>query len=376
MRLARRPLIAALPSLAAIGTLPAWMPGRTRASEPEDPPRLFLSAGADAGLVHHVAGFDGDGETLFAHRLPGRGHHVAVSPDRRTAVVCARRAGRFALMVNLADFAVTHRIDAADNRHFYGHSAFSADGRLLFTTENAYDLGEGRIGIYDAADGYRRIGEWDARGIGPHQVLLHPDGETLIVANGGILTHPDSGREMLNLDTMAPNLALIDARDGTLVGRVDMPDDLHRLSSRHIAVAGDGRIAVVMQYQGDAGDLPPLVATVDGPGGFRFGELPEPVLFQMANYCGSTSFARDGASFGVSSPRGGVFTFWSRDGEFLTSVSVGDGCGIAADGRPGGYILSSGTGGLWRFSLADQRLERLVAPGQPIAHWDNHLTAT
>jgi len=372
MRLARRPFVAAM---AALGSLPAWMAGGSRAGEPGDRPRLFLSAGADADLTFQVAGFDGDGRTLFAHQLPERGHHVAVSPDHRTAVVCARRAGRFAVAIDLGDFSVIRRIDAVENRHFYGHAAFSADGRLLFATENAYDIGEGRVGIYDASDGFRRVGEWDSRGIGPHQVLLHPDGETLIVANGGILTHPDSDREMLNLDTMAPNLALIDARDGALVARIDMPASLRQLSSRHIAVSDDRRIAVVMQYQGDEGDLPPLVATVDGPGGFRFRDPPEPVLFQMANYCGSTNFAGDGASFGVSSPHGGVFTFWSRDGAFLTSVPIGDGCGIAADGRPGGYLLSSGTGGLWRFSLADQRLERLVAPSQPIAHWDNHLTA-
>src|SRR5438552_1061500 len=80
------------------------------------------------------------------------------------------------------------------------HGAFSADGSLLYATENDNLTGSGLIGIYDATAGYRRLGEMSSRGIGPHDLALMPDGMTLAVANGGLRTLPESGREVLNPD--------------------------------------------------------------------------------------------------------------------------------------------------------------------------------
>ena len=367
MAVRRRALLASLAAIGSVGLLPR--PGRAQA------PTLYLSAGASLDQTHHVAAFDEAGDIAFAHALPARGHAVAVSPDRRTAVMCARRAGRFAAVVDLATGTVVRETAAAEDRHFYGHAAFSADGSRLFATENAYALGEGRIGIYDAADGFRRLGEWPSHGIGPHELRLMPDGRTLVVANGGILTHPDTGREKLNLDTMAPSVVVLDASDGVLIDRIAMPADLHRLSTRHLAVGGDGTIAVVMQYEGPETDLPPLIGLIDEPGRMRLVSAPEPIQLRMANYCGSVAFDSERRIFGVSSPRGGLFTFWDLDGTLLASVPVLDGCGIAADGRAGGFVLSSGLGGLWRFHVPSQALHQLAAVREPVAQWDNHLTA-
>jgi hypothetical protein len=95
---------------------------------------------------------------------------------------------------------------------------------------------------------------------------------------------------------------------------------------------------------------------------------------RMANYCGSAAFDRSGTVLGVSSPRGGLFTFWSLDGALLATAPVRDGCGIAADTEAGRFVLSSGVSGLWRFDVAAGRLDRLARAADPVAHWDNHLT--
>jgi hypothetical protein len=42
-------------------------------------------------------------------------------------------------------------------------------------------------------------------------VLLASDRRRLVVANGGILTDPGSGRAKLNIATMRPNLSYLDA---------------------------------------------------------------------------------------------------------------------------------------------------------------------
>jgi len=365
---------------AAVATRPALL-GRTAAAAPPSDPEgsgdpLWLSAGQGRDGVHRVAGVATDGGLRFALDLPARGHAAAVRPGGGEAVICARRPGTFAAVIDLAAGGIRRRIPAAAGRHFYGHGAFSADGRRFYATENAYGTGQGRIGLYDAADGYRRLGEWSSHGIGPHDLRLLPDGRTLAVAIGGIRTHPASGREKLNLDTMAPALVLLDTADGSLLARLPVPESLRQLSLRHLAVGRDGRIAVVMQYQGAATDWPPLVAFARPDGGpLAFAEAPEPVLAAMANYCGSAAFDRSGTILGVSSPRGGLFTFWSAEGGLLATAPVTDGCGIAAavDG-PGRFVLSSGVTGLWRFDVAETRLDRLAAPTAPVAHWDNHLT--
>ncbi len=367
MAVGRRAVLGALAAAGLAGRPgEAWGQARAR----------YLSGGASlGGGQHHVAGLDEDGGLAFAGTLPARGHAVAVSPDGWTAVICARRPGRFATVVDLAAGAIAGEIPAAPGRHFYGHAVFAADGSRLYATENAYALGEGRIGIYDAADGFRRRGEWSSHGVGPHELRLMPDGRTLVVANGGILTHPDTGREKLNLDAMDPCVVLLDASDGRLLERIALPAALSQLSTRHLAIGSDGRIAVVMQYEGPETDRPPLIALIEAPGRLRFLTAPEPVQIAMANYCGSVAFDVAGAVFGVSSPRGGLFTFWSADGVLLDHVPVLDGCGIAAAGGAGRFVLSDGLGGLWRYDLARRGLERLTAVRTPIAHWDNHLTA-
>ncbi len=82
---------------------------------------------------------------------------------------------------------------------------------------------------------------------GPHQLLWMPDGETLVVANGGIRT--ESGqREELNLDAMQPSLVLMNTA-GERLSKEVLADSMN--SIRHLAVASDGTVIAVQQYQGN-----------------------------------------------------------------------------------------------------------------------------
>ncbi|MGF1630772.1 MAG: DUF1513 domain-containing protein [Kiloniellaceae bacterium] len=178
--------------------------------------RCFVSACSDAAGATLARVFAEDGRVLATLPLPERGHGAARRPGRREAVVFARRPGRFALAFDPFSAAPAKRFDAMAGRHFYGHGVFSPDGRWLFACENDYDNARGCIGVYDAAAGYRREGELEAYAIGPHEIVLLSNGRTLVVANGGIQTHPKAGRRKLNIDTMQPSLAYIDSESGTL----------------------------------------------------------------------------------------------------------------------------------------------------------------
>src|SRR5690606_30604943 len=117
----------------------------------------------------------------------------------------------------------------------------------------------GVIGIYDATGGYRRIGEFGSGGVGPHELLLMPDGFTLAIANGGIETQPESGREKLNLETMRPSLAFVDRRDGKLIAQYQLATELAQLSIRHMAIDAQNRVWFGCQYEGAETESPPLV---------------------------------------------------------------------------------------------------------------------
>ena len=340
--------------------------------------RLYLGASAGAGDAYRVSGFRASGAAVFDLNLPGRGHSFAVCPERRTAVLFARRPGRFALAIDLVRGAVTAEFATPRDRHFYGHGVFSRDGRFLYASENDF-LGErGVIGIYDAGKGYRRAGELAAHGIGPHEIGLLSDGTTLVVANGGILTHPDLPRVKLNLATMAPSLSYVHRGDGSLLRERRLAPALHGLGIRHLAVGRDDTVAVAMQYEGPRGDLVPLVAlhrlhAAEGAPLLPLEASPR-VWRAMRQYCGSVCFDSGGQLLAVSSPRGNLVTFWDADaGIHVSSARVPDGSGVAPGARPGEFLASSGHGGVaiieaWSGSSAPLNTAFVNA-----RRWDNHL---
>ena len=82
--------------------------------------------------------------------LPARGHDIAQRPHTREFVVFARRPGTWAVAVDANHAHEPQIITARADRHFFGHGLFSADGRLLYASENDIETGDGIIGIYDA----------------------------------------------------------------------------------------------------------------------------------------------------------------------------------------------------------------------------------
>lgn len=335
---------------------------------------LYVGCRADDAERYFTTGFREDGRVVFDLPLPGRGHGAAFRPTAPHCVVFARRPGSFAIVIDVDRGEALYRIDAAPGRHFYGHGAFSPDGRHLFTSENDFGAGRGVIGIRDGDDGYRQIGEFASHGIGPHEVLLMPDGATLVAANGGIRTHPDNDRAKLNLDTMQPSLAYVDLASGALVDAFGLESRLHRLSIRHLAVNHDGVVALAMQYEGDKRDRVPLVGLHDG-GAIRLLDAPVAIERRMRQYAGSVAFDQAGGLLAVSCPRGNLITFWdARTGCLVDRMDVADGCGVAPGDAPGGFVLTGGRGEVVRVEPGRGGRTPVAVAGQSETAWDNHLT--
>jgi len=302
----------------------------------------YLSAARRPKGGYVLVGLRGDGALAFEVDLPARGHAAAAHPERAEAVAFARRPGTYAVVLDCSDGTVLARLEAPQGRHFYGHGAFSRDGRRLFTTENDFDGAAGVIGVWDAANGYRRLGEFASGGIGPHEIVYVPELDLFAVANGGIQTHPETGREKLNLRTMRPNLTYVDG-EGSVAQRVQLPDEWRLNSVRHLSVGPRGQVAFAMQWQGDAWDAPVLLGLHVLQQAPVFCEAPEAPHLAMKGYAGSVAYCGSKSWVAISSPRGGfVQRFDSASGRFLGAVGAADVCGI--NGSRGGMIATTGTG--------------------------------
>ena len=262
--------------------------------------------------------------------LPDRGHDVTFNPVTGESVVFARRPGNFALVFSLAGWVEPRMIIAPQGRHFYGHGVFSQDGKLLYATENDFGNAVGKVGIFDATDEFKRIGEYESFGIGPHDILLSPDGKTLVVANGGIETHPDFGRAKLNLAFMEPNISYINRETGTLLESHSLSPSLNQLSIRHMAMNAKGRVVFGCQYEGAKSDAPPLVGWSELGVGIETWDCLQETLCQSENYVGSVAISPDGLAAAISAPRDNAFALiLVKDGRLLREATMQGVCGLA-----------------------------------------------
>lgn len=345
-------------------TLGGW----TLLRQKEQPP-LLLSARDDADGQHYAVGYRLDGTRVFATRVAQRCHDIIDHPELPIALFVARRPGTESYLIDLRDGRLLQTLTSQPNRHFYGHAVIHKSGEWLYATENdTTDPGRGVLGVY-RFDGERLVhsGELSTHGIGPHQVSWLPDGETLVVANGGIRTEAESRVEM-NLDAMEPSLVLM-RRDGSLISKETLGQQMN--SVRHLAIGSDGTVVACQQFMGDAHETAQLLA-IKRPGQpFEAFPVPEHQLQSMAQYTASVAVHSELRLVAMTAPRANRLFIWNLDDASVRLDAPMPDCagvGAVADG----FVVTSGQG---RCRLYDCRQETLV--GQPLqlpsGLWDNHL---
>ena len=210
-------------------------------------------------------------------------------------------------------------------------------------------------------------GEISTHGIGPHQVAWMPDGETLVVANGGIRTEAESRVEM-NLNAMEPSLVLMQ-RDGSLISKETLGQQMN--SVRHMGIASDGTILTGQQFMGPSQERSELLA-IKRPGQpFMAFAVADEQLQAMAHYTASVAVHSELRLVALTAPRGNRLFIWHMDsGELRLDGPLPDcaGVGAVADG----FVVTSGQG---RCRFYDCRQAQLSATPLelPAGLWDNHL---
>ncbi len=344
---------------------------------PEDGQASVLLSAADDGRGQHcLVGTTLSGKTRFCLPVPERAHQVLPVPNSNLAIFMGRRPSALFYVVDIEAGQLLHTVKAPEGYHYYGHAVIDEHAGLLYTTENDYQHQRGVIGIYKLTANCHRMGEMSSGGLGPHQIERLPESNTLVVANGGIVTHPDQGRNILNLDTMAPNLTYLNAGNGQLIAQA-FPQH-HRMSVRHFAVTRQNRVVIGIQdHRLDAisDHTNPLVLSHR----LHTGDTLEALTATgqqwqaMNQYIASVACSADGRWAITTTPRGNLISLWDlAKGSALSHLPCRDVAGAIWLERVQTFLVSNGLGQLLQLAPAAPDRTQLTAEDPRLA-WDNHL---
>lgn len=335
----------------------------------------YASAQRDARNRHHAVVFGIQGNKIYSVQLPGRGHATTVRPGTVECVTFARRPGNFAVVFDARGGKDVTVLSTPRNRHFFGHGKFSPDGRLLYATENDFEMGRGILSVRDATDNYNRIGEFFTGGIGPHDVSLLPDKKTLVIANGGVETHPDFPGKAMNIATMSPSLTYLNSATGEILETVRLDQKYHQISIRHLDVAKNGTVIFGCQNRGSKKEHHPLI------GFHKMGEKPKFAIGSNSNfrdlrgYVGSVAINHlDGIVAATSSPGNKVLFFDIATRKHIGSRTLHEVGGISRLKGKSGFIASTAKGSIHSIRGVRTGLIEKLTSEQSSRSWDNHLT--
>ena len=342
------------------------------------PEGTLLSASNDVDGSYRVKAMTTGGLLAFESRIPVRGHGAAVQRYGVHTAIVARRPGEQVFIVNRKTGARVQTLQASPGRHYLGHAAYDPQDRFLYVTENCYDDAllpdftpiDSVIGVYDVQRDYERVAELPTYGVGAHELLVSPDGATLIIANGGIYTHPAKPREKLNLDSMDPSLVWVDVMTGALLEQQRLGDA--RLSMRHLAVASDQSVVVASQHTDETAAPMPLLTRHQRGAALREFRAHAAIWQRLANYIASCSVHAAAGVLAATSPVGGLVVFWDvASGDFLASIEATDCAGVTV--IEDCFVITTGLGTLLFVDAYDLSVR---GDRQAIdTRWDNHCVA-
>lgn len=333
----------------------------------------LLSAFEDERGDQYVGGLKLESRSVFGARVPMRAHGCAIHPhDSMRVLYFARRPGTQAFALDRKTNQVRTLFTTPRGRHLAGHGVFSRDGAWLYTPEHDYENIRGVIAVRDART-FEITDELDTRGIDPHEVLLSGDGSKLIVANGGILTHPRSYREKLNIPTMDPSLCVLDAATGTCLEQWRLPD--HLLSIRHLALMKDGAVAVGLQYEGAPEAAPSVAALYRPTSGLELLAIPDAARAHMHGYVASIAVSDAADAIAAACPYGKGLACWSAStGTFIDFIDAAETYGVSrlADGS---LIASQRDGTVFALANGRSRSRFVTLDRESPIRWDDHWTS-
>ncbi|MCC6383400.1 MAG: DUF1513 domain-containing protein, partial [Dehalococcoidia bacterium] len=348
---------------AALLASPAAVRRALSATMPSRPRRIIATwreSGRDVvGVLHPRGGSIDAGARI---ELPTRAHALALELGG-SVLVAARRPGDWLLRWH-PDTRRTQWHWAQAGRVFNGHVLHDAARGVIYVTQTDTEADAGEVGVLDARS-LAPLDAWPTRGRDPHALLQH-DGR-LWVANGGIMTVPETGRAKLALERMDSSLVALSPGDGGLQGQWRLAD--RRLSLRHLAVSG-ARLGIALQAEHDDPDVrrrAPLLAVLAGE---RLEVVPWPAATEFVDsggYGGDVTAWQDG--FIVSATRGDRLLGWRPTSGWVKHVTLARAGALLT---AGGAVWAGGVGAALRLAAPAGEAQFVLPHALTL---DNHWVA-
>ncbi|MCC6464163.1 MAG: DUF1513 domain-containing protein [Planctomycetes bacterium] len=252
-------------------------------------------------------------------------HGLAPNPRRPERVLVFEKKGDGAAELDLKTNSIITRISPLKGHEFYGHGAYSPDGRVIYATEYVEGTYEGKITLRDAAD-FKITGEFPTYGEWPHDCQFIDGGRVVAVTNGG-------GDEASG---QAPNVTYMEVSSGKLLEKIVF--DNPKINSGHLLVTRDGSLCVVHAMRQGLDTRSALGALSLRPSGGTFLTMTEPanITQQMAGETLSICYHEGTDVVAATNPFGSIITFWSmRQQRNLGAIKVKQprGVGLTMDQR-------------------------------------------
>ncbi len=328
---------------AAMGLAPGWA---AATPAPARPTRLL--AAWQASNEQRIGVISLEGSRWSVQRelaVPTRAHGLMVETGG-SVLATARRPGDWLLRWHPASGQTQWHWIEDDDRRFNGHAATSPDGQTIWTTETDLDTAQGRLAARDAKT-LQKHTEWATHGMDPHEFLVLPSAVgpipagSLLVANGGIPTLPETGRSKRALDRMDASLVALSPRDGALLGQWRLDDPF--LSIRHLAWdATSNTVGIALQAEHPDADTKrraPVLAVWNGQQRLQAAQEQPTVQGYGGDIC-----ALPGGGFVVSCPRADALALFDASARWSRNQPHREAYALAADE---GHWWASGAEGVW-----------------------------
>jgi hypothetical protein len=265
---------------------------------------------------------------IYTDFLP---HGIAIDPLNAHRLVTFQKIGAGCCEIDLATRQVSRTIPPTEGRWFYGHGAFSADGRLLYSTETVNSEQRGVIGVRDAAT-LEYLGEFPTFGENPHDCHLIDAGKVLLVTNGGGA-----------IDTpLRPCVTWVDVASQRLLDKQELGSE--RFNTGHLSLwEGEGLVVVSAPRKGLTEKDLGAVSMRRGQDPLRTMAEPAAVAARMYGEALSVAIHEPSATAAVTHPGGNMVTFWSMRTLTLAKMvelPFARGVTLTRDGRT--FVVSYG----------------------------------
>ncbi len=294
-------------------------------------------------------------------------HGFAVDPQDTNRLLAFEKIGGGAAEYDLARWQVTRTLTPQPHRLFYGHGVFSADAKLLYTTETDTADSKGYIGIRDAQT-LAYLGDFPTYGDHPHDCQLIDGGNTLVVTNGG----GDQASRHLG------NLSYISIAEQKLIQQYPVSDE--RFNAGHVAIEALG-VALVVSAPRRGLSTDNLGAIHVHKAGKKLQRLSQPsaVTARLTGEALSALMVPEQDLIVVTHPTPGFVTCWSIDTlKLRKAIELPFARGLALTCNNDAFLVSFGSNGCARRYTTDtleaveqSTVENTLISGSHLINWQN-----